>query len=193
MGRVCEIAASGGLAFGVDRGGGVLLGECRAPTLMYATSRVIWRRSGCCVGRRAGCQARSGVTPVGVRHSPHGIWSGPSSSFQRGTTGRSCEGGIRGRVVLPSCRVGGRGFPRPVMVRRCSSLSTSFVLAALRALHVDSACVPGAEGLDRGNRVFAVLAPARWVVGGVVADQREGDAGGAVRECASDDSARLAA
>jgi hypothetical protein len=43
------------------------------------------------------------------------------------------------------------GFPRCVMVRRCSSLSTSFVLAALRALHVDSSCVRGAEDQDRGK------------------------------------------
>jgi hypothetical protein len=35
-----------------------------------------------------------------------------------------------------------------VRVRRCSSLSTSFVLAALRALQVDSSCVSGAEGRD---------------------------------------------
>jgi hypothetical protein len=39
------------------------------------------------------------------------------------------------------------------MVRRCSSLSTSFVLAALRALQVDSSCVSGADGLDRGKPV----------------------------------------
>jgi hypothetical protein len=37
------------------------------------------------------------------------------------------------------------------MVRRCSSLSTSFVLAALRALHVDGSCVPGADDQDRGK------------------------------------------
>ena len=37
--RVCDIAASGVLTFGVDRGA-VCCWECRAPTLMYATSAV---------------------------------------------------------------------------------------------------------------------------------------------------------
>ena len=65
-------------------------------------------------------------------------------------------------------------FPRRVRVRRCSSLSTSFVLAAPRALQVDSSCVSGADGLYRGNRE---LVPAGRVVGGVVVHQRIGDAG----------------
>ena len=56
-------------------------------------------------------------------------------------------------------------------VRRCSSLSTSFVLAALRALQVDSSCVSGADGRRRGNRL---VVPAGWAAGGVVAHQRIG-------------------
>jgi len=39
MVRVCDIAASGVLTFGVDRGA-VCCWECRAPTLTYATSAV---------------------------------------------------------------------------------------------------------------------------------------------------------
>ena len=77
-------------------------------------------------------------------------------------------------------------------VRRCSSLSTSFVLAALRALQVDSSCVSGANGWDRGKPT-SCSAPAGRVVAGVVADQRVGDAGGAVRQGASDNPAGLAA
>lgn len=86
----------------------------------------------------------------------------------------------------------GFGFPRRRMVRRCSSLSTSFVLAALRALQVDSSCVSGAGRWDRG-KPMSWSDPAGRVVDGVVADQRVSDAGGAVRKCASDDSAGLAA
>lgn len=78
------------------------------------------------------------------------------------------------------------------MVRRCSSLSTSFVLAALRALQVDSSCVSGAGRRDRGNPT-SWLGPAGRVVGSVVTDQRVSDTGGAVRERAPDDPAGLAA
>lgn len=92
-------------------------------------------------------------------------------------------------MVLPP--VGSNGwFPRPGRMRRCSSLSTSFVLAALRALQVDSSCVSGAEGRDRGNPQ-PVLAPAGGVVAGVIADQRIGDPGAAMRQGAADDSAVL--
>jgi len=35
-----------------------------------------------------------------------------------------------------------RAVPRPVRVCRCSSASTSFMLAALRVLHVDSSHAP---------------------------------------------------
>ena len=94
-------------------------------------------------------------------------------------------------MVSPSCPVEG-GFLVRASMRRCSSLSTSFVLAALRALQVDSSCVSGAEGRDRG-RPTSCSGPAGRVVAGVVAHHREGDAGGAVRECASDDPAGLAA
>jgi hypothetical protein len=37
------------------------------------------------------------------------------------------------------------------------SVSTSFVLAALRALQVDSSCVSGAKRLDRGTPEGLVL------------------------------------
>jgi hypothetical protein len=80
-------------------------------------------------------------------------------------------------------------------VRRCSSLSTSFVLAALRALQVDSSCVSGADRRDRGKLPSQIgcLGPVRWVVGGVVTDHRVGDTGSAVRQGTSDDPAVLAA
>jgi hypothetical protein len=77
-------------------------------------------------------------------------------------------------------------------MRRCSSLSTSFVLAALRALQVDSSCVSGAGCLGRGKPTNC-SDPAGRVVDGVVADQRVSDAGGAVCKGTSDDSAGLAA
>jgi hypothetical protein len=95
-------------------------------------------------------------------------------------------------VVSPSCWVDGWGFLVWPRVRRCSSLSTSFVLAALRALQVDSSCVSGASRRDHGNPV-SWSDPAARVVGDLVADQRVSDAGGAVRQCAGDDPAGLAA
>ena len=97
---------------------------------------------------------------------------------------------FRGGAFL--CEGQASGFLGRRMVRRCSSLSTSFVLAALRALQVDSSCVSGAGRRDRGNPT-SWSGPAGRVVGGVVADQRVGDAGGAVRERAADDPAGLAA
>ena len=95
-------------------------------------------------------------------------------------------------MVLPP--VGSKGWVSSsgARMRRCSSLSTSFVLAALRALQVDSSCVSGAEGRDRGKPT-SCSGPAGRVVAGVVADQRIGDAGGAVRQRASDDPAVLTA
>lgn len=56
-------------------------------------------------------------------------------------------------------------------VRRCSSLSTSFVLAGLRALQVDNSCISGADRRRRGNRL---VVPAGWAAGGVVPHQRTG-------------------
>jgi hypothetical protein len=47
-------------------------------------------------------------------------------------------------VVFTSCGVEEVGFLVRARMRRCSSQSTSFVLAALRALQVDSSCVSDA-------------------------------------------------
>ena len=102
-----------------------------------------------------------------------------------GVVKRKFEGGVA------SCPVEER-FPRPRQRAPVHALSTSFVLAALRALQVDSSCVSGADGWDRGKPT-SCSAPAGRVVAGVVADQRVGDAGGAVRQGASDNPAGLAA
>ena len=59
-------------------------------------------------------------------------------------------------MVLPPGGSKGVVSPSGARMRRCSSLSTSFVLAALRALQVDSSCVSGAEGRDRGKPHGAV-------------------------------------
>src|ERR1043166_4380370 len=123
------------------------------------------------VRRRAGCQARNGVTlGSAIARSA----SDPALlQFQPGTDGCSCEGGSW-------CLSVGGGFSRaahgaPVLV----------------AVHVvGPRCAAGAAGgqLLRLRRRWprprktggsVLLAPARWVVVGVVAHQRVGDAGGA--------------
>src|SRR5215207_1765677 len=107
-------------------------------------------------------------------------------AFQAGTGDRSCEG-----VLMPSFSVGRSPFlsgPWCAGARRCPRRSS---WAALRALLVDSSCVSGADGLDRGKPRCS--APARPVVGGVVADQGVGNAAGAVGQCAGDDPAVFAA
>src|SRR5215203_6197110 len=124
------------------------------------------------VRRRAGCQARNGVTlGSAIARSA----SDPALlQFQPGTDGCSCEGAV-GAFLL------GVGFPRaahgaPVLV----------------AVHVvRPGCAAGAAGgqllclwrrwpRPRKTRGSVLLAAARWVVVGVVARQRVGDAGGAM-------------
>jgi hypothetical protein len=141
--------------------------------------------------RRAGCQASPGVT-LGSAIAPTA--SDPAlRCFQPGTADRCCEDRVGSEPFCAGDEDGEQGaFLGRVRVRRCSSPSTSFVLAALRALQVDSSCVSGADRRDRGSPL-SCSGPARRVVGGVVADQCVGDAGGTVCQCAGDDPAGLAA
>jgi hypothetical protein len=67
--------------------------------------------------------------------------------------GLQFEGGVASRWVE-----GRVGFLVRARMRQCSSLSTSFVLASLRVLQVDSSCVAGAKGRDRGKPHRAVQA-----------------------------------
>src|SRR5215211_7105914 len=83
------------------------------------------------------------------------------------------------------------GLPRRRIVGRCSPRSTSFVLAALRALQVDRCCARRDGQRSRIPRVWS--GPAAWVVAGLVPDQGVGDLVGAVCHCAADHPALLAA
>ena len=66
---------------------------------------------------------------------------------------RTRSAGVRGRGNRsPYRRARGDEHPPPlIIVRRASTRSTSFVLAALRALHVDRAFTAGALLRYRGN------------------------------------------
>ena len=67
------------------------------------------------------------------------------------------------RRLVPDPARGDEGgaFPSLIIVRRASTRSTSFVLAALRALHVDRAFTAGALLRYRGN---AEMCWDAWVV-----------------------------
>lgn len=81
--------------------------------------------------------------------------------------------------------------PRQANVRWRLSLSTSFVLAALRALHVDTSVDTSADGPDRGS-------PTGWsdptgpVIATVIANHGVGDPVRPVRQGAGDDPAVFA-
>ena len=143
---------------------------------------VIWRRSDCLRWRRAGRQPRGGVILAGSAIAATA--SGPALRLiQRLTASRCCEG----RVVtsLP-------GLPRCLSMRRCSAQSTSFVLAALRALQVDRSCASaGLAATEESSSVWS--GPAGRVVTGLVTDQGVGDLVGPVRHGAADHPALLAA
>ena len=131
--------------------------------------------------RRAGRQTRSGVTPGGVRHSQIGV-SSALRTVQRLTGKHGCEG--PGQPPLP-------GLPRRRIVRRCSPRSTSFVLAALRALQVDRCCARRDGQRSRNPLVWS--GPAARVVAGLVSNQGVGDLVGAVCHGAADHPVLLAA
>jgi hypothetical protein len=82
-------------------------------------------------------------------------------------------------------------LPRRPIVRRCSSRSTSFVLAALRALQVDRCCARR-DGQRSRNPLLRSGPTARFV-SGLVPNQGIGDPVGAVGHRAADHAALLAA
>ena len=80
--------------------------------------------------RRAGRQTRSGVTPMVSAI----VISACLRPFVRSSLSPA------GLVVKGARSAPSLGLPRRPIVRRCSPRSTSFVLAALRALQVDRCC-----------------------------------------------------
>jgi hypothetical protein len=190
QGRCPGVTGSGG---DVGRGEG-WTARCRGAhadvcDLSTVGSRgVIWRSSGCRRGRRAGRQARRGVTreasAIADSASDPALLAGRISPGGRVVKGGQC-------FLSRGVEVARWALPRWGRVRRGLSPSTSLVLAALRALHVD---ISGTVARGQRSRKSPACGQVqRGVVVGLVADQGVRDPVGPVRHRASDHAALLPA
>jgi hypothetical protein len=131
------------------------------------------------VRRRAGCQARNGVTSrsaIALSASDPALrW------FQPGTHDRSCEDAVSSCLSVRGI-VSSAAHNAPVL-RRCPRRSSSLRCGRCRWT------APASPAPIAGTEERGCLGPAGPVIGGVVADQCVRDAGGAVRQCAGDDPA----
>jgi hypothetical protein len=130
--------------------------------------------------RRAGRQTRDGVTPR-VSAIVKSACTRPFVQSSVSPAGLVVKGPDQ---LLP-------GLPRRPIVCRCSPRSTSFVLAALRALQVDRCCARRSGQRSRNPVVRS--GPTAGSVAGLVANHRVGDLVGTVSHRAANHTALLAA